>query len=119
MTAVAAGPTKRLRHSVRAHGRVRRAGLSLRNSSAVARPFPRNPATRRVDRAHREAQAGAQDGVDESKCGISATEEAKLARLYEKYGIATADEGAVNLVNSVNSAGDAEQPANAQNPFII
>jgi len=39
--------------------------------------------------------------VDESKCGISATEEAKLARLYEKYGIATADEGGVNLVNSM------------------
>ena len=54
-----------------------------------------------LERAHREAQAGAQDGVDESKCGISATEEAKLARLYEKYGIATADEGGVNLVNSM------------------
>ena len=47
------------------------------------------------------------------------TEEAKLARLYEKYGIATADEGGVNLVNSVNSGGDMEASSSAQEPLII
>ena len=47
---------------------------------------------------------------------IATTEAAKLARLYEKYGIATADEGAVNLVNS---GGDMEASSSAQEPLII
>src|SRR5437867_8916790 len=50
---------------------------------------------------------------------IATTEAAKLARLYEKYGIATAGEGAVNLVNSVNSGGDMEASSSAQEPLII
>ena len=50
---------------------------------------------------------------------IAATETAKLARLYDKYGIATADEGGVNLVNSVNSGGDMDASSSAQEPLII
>jgi len=57
--------------------------------------------------------------VDESKCGISATVEAKLARLYEKYGISGDEGGGVNLVNSVNSGGDMEASASPQEPLII
>ena len=54
--------------------------------------------------------------MDESKCGISATEEAKLARLYEKYGIATADEGGVNLVNSM---GRQNHPSRAGGAYYL
>src|SRR5213594_3360612 len=50
---------------------------------------------------------------------IATTEAAKLTRLYEKYGIATADEGGVNLVNSVNSGGDMEPSSSSQEPLII
>ena len=50
---------------------------------------------------------------------LAPTETAKLVRLYEKYGIATADEGGVNLVNSVNSGGDVEVPPAGQEPLII
>ena len=53
---------------------------------------------------------------------LAPAETAKLARLYEKYGIATADEGGVNLVNlvnSVNSDGDMEASSSAQEPLII
>ena len=44
---------------------------------------------------------------------IAASEGAKLARLFEKYGI---DSGPVN---SVNSGGDIETPPNTQEPLII
>src|SRR5258708_15158690 len=47
---------------------------------------------------------------------IATIEEAKLARLFEKYGIAN---DSVNLVNSVNSGGDAETPSGAEQPLII
>ena len=50
---------------------------------------------------------------------IAVGEESKLARLFEKYGIATTDDGGVNLVNSVNSAGDTEASSSAQEPLII
>jgi len=57
--------------------------------------------------------------VDEGKCGISATEEARLARLYEKYGVSGDEGGGVNLVSSVNSEGDMEASSSAQEPLII
>src|SRR5437870_3914344 len=50
---------------------------------------------------------------------IATTDAATLTRLYEKYGIATADEGGVNLVNSVNSGGDMEPSSSSQEPLII
>src|SRR5213593_4555470 len=59
--------------------------------------------------------------TERTKAGyvLAPTETAKLVRLYEKYGIATADEGGVNLVNSVNSGGDMEPSSSAQEPLII
>src|SRR5947199_790455 len=59
--------------------------------------------------------------TERTKAGyvLAATETAKLVRLYEKYGIAAADEGGVNLVNSVNSGGDMEASSSAQEPLII
>jgi hypothetical protein len=47
---------------------------------------------------------------------IAVSEEPKLARLFEKYGIVSEP---VNSVNSVNSGGDTEPPSGAQNPLII
>ena len=47
---------------------------------------------------------------------IAASEMAKLARLFEKYGIAI---DSVNLVNSVNSEGENEASSSAQGPLII
>jgi hypothetical protein len=47
---------------------------------------------------------------------IAASERPKLDGLFERYGILSQP---VNLVNSVNSAEDAEQPANVESPFII
>jgi hypothetical protein len=47
---------------------------------------------------------------------IAATEAAKLARLFERYGISS---DSVNLVNSVNSEGDMEASSSAQEPLII
>src|SRR5437899_2692668 len=44
---------------------------------------------------------------------IAASEGAKLARLFEKYGIESGP------VNSVNSGGDIETPPNTQEPLII
>src|SRR5881409_3242113 len=48
--------------------------------------------------------------TERTKAGyvLAPTETSKLVRLYEKYGIAAADEGGMNLVNSVNSGGDTE-----------
>jgi len=59
--------------------------------------------------------------TERTKAGyvLAPTETAKLVRLYEKYGIATADEGGVNLVNSVNSGGDMEASSSPQEPLII
>src|SRR5207249_3102807 len=59
--------------------------------------------------------------TERTKAGyvLAPTETAKLARLYEKYGIATADEGGVNLVNSVNSGGDMEGSSSPQEQLII
>src|SRR2546428_142918 len=59
--------------------------------------------------------------TERTKAGyvLAPTETAKLVRLYEKYGIATADEGRVNLVNSVNSGGDTEASSSPQEPLII
>ena len=50
---------------------------------------------------------------------IAVSEEAKLTRLFEKYGIAAEDRDWVNLVNSVNSEGDAETPSGAEQALII
>src|SRR5437867_1773498 len=47
---------------------------------------------------------------------IAPSEKAKLARLFEKYGVAG---DSVNLVNSVNSGGDLEVPPAGQEPLII
>jgi hypothetical protein len=47
---------------------------------------------------------------------IAASEGAKLARLFEKYGIASEP---VNLVNSVNSEGAEEGPPAGQEPLVI
>src|SRR5438876_631882 len=47
---------------------------------------------------------------------IAVGEESKLARLFEKYGIAS---DPVNSVNSVNSGGDADAPSGAEQPLII
>jgi hypothetical protein len=47
---------------------------------------------------------------------VAASEETKLARLYDKYGV-TSDP--VNLVNSVNSAGDLKMPPAGQEPLIL
>src|SRR6266571_1230831 len=59
--------------------------------------------------------------TERTKAGyvLAPAETAKLVRLYEKYGIATADEGAVNLVNSVNSGRDMEASSGSQEPLII
>src|SRR5438132_2151518 len=59
--------------------------------------------------------------TERTKAGyvLAPTETAKLVRLYEEYGIATADEGRVNLVNSVNSGGDTEASSSGQEPLII
>ena len=56
--------------------------------------------------------------TERTKAGyvLAPAETAKLARLYEKYGIATADQGGVNLVNS---GGDMEASASPQEPLII
>ena len=47
---------------------------------------------------------------------VAATEGPKLARLFEKYGIAS---NPVNSVNSVNSGGNAETPSGGEQPLII
>jgi hypothetical protein len=47
---------------------------------------------------------------------IAASEETKLARLFEKYGIAG---NPVNFVNSVNSEGDSDVPPAGPEPLII
>jgi len=47
---------------------------------------------------------------------IAGSESAKLARLLGNYGI---ELSSVNFVNSVNSAGDMEQPPEAPEPRII
>jgi hypothetical protein len=47
---------------------------------------------------------------------IAASEGAKLARLFEKYGIASSP---VNFVNSVNSDKEAEQPPETGKPRLI
>ena len=59
--------------------------------------------------------------TERTKAGyaLAPTETSKLVRLYEKYGIAAADEGGMNLVNSVNSGGDMEASASPQEPLII
>lgn len=53
--------------------------------------------------------------IRHGSCVIAGSEAAKLARLFEKYGI---EADTVNSVNSANSGGETETPSVAQSALF-